>query len=1229
MASDAEFVHLHVHSQYSMLDSALRIPDLVERAKRFRMPAVALTDHHNMFGAARFYKACDKAGVKPILGSEVNICADRTDPSRREAHHLVLLAASQEGLRNLVRLVSLGWVEGMSGERPRIDFALLSEHRRGLVGLSACLGGYAAQQILQLGEQAGREALGKLRDCLEPGAFYVEIQDHGFDEQKALNQILIALADDMELPLLASNDVHFLERRHAYAQTVLHCIAEGCTLREMEQSHHGSSEMYFKSPSEMRSVFGRKSRLLSRTMEVAERCAGMATPLAEKPALPRFPVPEGMDDKSYFRELAEQGLQERFNEFVASGKKADIDLYRDRLQMECDVICSMGYEGYYLIVQDFINWARKRGIPVGPGRGSGAGSLVAYTMRITDLDPIPYGLLFERFLNPERVSMPDFDLDFCMERRDEVIRYVRNKYGNTSVGQIATFHLLKSRSVVRDAGRVMGMAPAEAGRIAALVPEPVQGKSVPVAEALVKEPRLKSLYDENEQVRDLLDTAISLEDLTRHAGMHAAGVVISDGDLWDHVPVFCPEPGLYVTQYPKDDVEAAGLVKFDFLGLKTLTVLDIAVRLINRRPDRAEEPLGLDRIRLDDKATYALLQSGETTNVFQLESSGMQSLMKQLKPDCFEDIVALVALYRPGPLGSGMIEDFVAGKRGRAVVKYPHPSLEGILKETFGVMVYQEQVMQAAQEMAGFSLGSADLLRRAMGKKNPTEMARQKVAFVNGAIGKGHAAEDAQRVFDLMDKFAMYGFNKSHSAAYALIAYQCAYLKAHYPVEFLCSTLTADKDKIDKVVRTMAEARALGVTVLPPDVNESEVDFTVVYDHGPRRGAAARPDQPVAMGGRVRDSMNPKIRFGLGAVKGVGAAALEAIFEARSGGAAALPGEEDPNKQPFTDLFDFTSRVDLRRVNKSVIEALVQCGAMDGMHQPTGIGRDRAWAAVEAAVEQGRRMSQSRSTGQTDMFDMLTAPAADTNRPASASFFPRPKETWSRHEQLRREKNTLGFYISGHPLDDYRAESARFCDANTENVRKLKENTRACVAGVIEEYRERTTRNNDRMAFFALDDPGGRLEVLVRPEKLEKLRERIRQIVESDTPVLATGAVKFEREREGFGAGPPEDYGNGGETPASAKLLLDDLCPLMEALRERTRSVRVTLRVEAVNSERLTALRRVLEAHPGSCPVTIELRSSSDHWSVTLGARELLVDPSAAMIFSLEQLFGEKVFELR
>lgn len=1223
--ADATFVHLHVHSQFSLLDSALRIPDLVKRAEHFGMPAVALTDHHNMFGAVRFFKECEKAGIKAILGSEVNICGDRMDGARRDAHHLVLLAGSQEGFRNLVRLVSRGWVEGMAGDTPRIDFELLAAHRQGLVGLSACLGGYVAQQILQKGEAAGREALGTLRDCLEPGAFYVEIQDHGFDEQKALNEILTPLAKELGLPMVASNDVHFLERRHAYAQTVLHCIAEGCTLQELEQSHHGSSEMYFKSAREMQSLFGSESPLLSRTLEIAERCAGAATPLVEKPVLPRFPVPEGMDEKSYFRELAEQGLQERFNEFVAAGKKADIDLYRERLQMECDVICNMGYEGYYLIVQDFINWARKRGIPVGPGRGSGAGSLVAYTMRITDLDPIPYGLLFERFLNPERVSMPDFDLDFCMERRDEVIRYVRNKYGANSVGQIATFHLLKSRSVVRDAGRVMGMTAQEAGRIAALVPEPVQGKSVSVAEALEQEPRLKSQYEENEQIRDLLDTAMSLEDLTRHAGMHAAGVVIGQGDLWDQVPVFCPEPGLFVTQYSKDDVEAAGLVKFDFLGLKTLTVIDIAVRLINRRPDRAGSPLALDRIPLDDPATYALLQSGETTNVFQLESSGMQNLMKDLKPDRFEDVIALVALYRPGPMN--LIPDFVAGKRGRTAIKYPHPSLECILKETFGVMVYQEQVMQAAREMAGFSLGAADLLRRAMGKKDVTEMARHKVAFVNGAIGQGYRADEARRVFDLMDKFAHYGFNKSHSAAYALIAYQCAYLKAHYPVEFLCSTLTADKDKTEKVVRTMAEARALGVTVLPPDVNESEVDFTVVYDPQPRRAAGSREDLPVAQGGRVRDSLNPKIRFGLGAVKGVGTAALEAVFEARSGPPAPGASEESQNKQPFTDLFDFTSRVDLRRVNKSVIEALVQCGAMDAMHQPQGIGRDRAFAAVEAAVEQGRRMSQSRSTGQTDMFAMLTAPAGESGQPASASFFPRPQRPWSRHELLRREKNTLGFYISGHPLDDYRAESARFCDADSESVSGLRENARACIAGVIEEYRERTTRGSDRMAFFALDDPRGRLEVIVRPDKLEKLRERIQQIVKNDTPVLATGTVKFEREREGFGPGPPEEYN--GDTPANAKLMLDDVSFLLEALRTRTRSVRVTLKVESADREKLSALRRVLEEHPGNCPVTIELRSAVDHWSVTLGARELLVDPSAAMISSLEQLFGEKVLELR
>jgi DNA polymerase-3 subunit alpha len=777
----AEFVHLHVHSQYSMLDGAIRIDPLAKWAKANKMRAIALTDHGNMFGAMQFNRACRQHGVLPILGAELSIAETKGGP----AHHLLLLARSDDGYRSLIRLVSHAWVAGTQGGGPPvIDFGTLSECRKGLVGLSACLGGYLAQQILLRGKAEGRSALAKLRDCFEDDAFFVELQDHGFIEQKPLNQILVELAKELGTPLVASNDCHYPEQKDARAQLILQCIAGGRQVADMERSHHRSTELFLKTAEEMKQRFSHLPEAIENTLRVAEMCAGAVDPV-RAPVMPTFPVPGGLDEPTYFRQLAEEGLARRFSEFNEVQKAVDEALYRQRLLEEWDLICSRGFASYFLVVQDFVNHAIRKGIPVGPGRGSGAGSLVAYALRITDLDPIAYGLLFERFLNPERVSMPDFDIDFCMDRRDEVIDYVREKYGDTSVGQIATFHALKSRSVVRDVARVMGLSPQEAGRIAGLIPEPVLGKSVPIAEALKKEPRLKRTYEEDARVHELIDNAQTLEDLTRHAGMHAAGVVISKGPLWEHVPVFCPEPGILVTQYDKDDVEAAGLVKFDFLGLRTLTVIDIASRLIERRPDHDGEAFRIDRIPLNDPATFALLRSGETTNVFQLESSGMQSLFKQLKPDSLEDVIAAVALYRPGPLGSGMVEDFVQRKHGRVPIRYPHPSLEPILKETYGVLVYQEQVMQVAREMAGYSLGAADVLRRAMGKKKPEEMAKQKAAFITGAIDKGFEPQDAERVFELMSFFAGYGFNKSHSAAYALLTYQTAFLKANYPVEYL------------------------------------------------------------------------------------------------------------------------------------------------------------------------------------------------------------------------------------------------------------------------------------------------------------------------------------------------------------------------------------------------------------------------------------------------------------
>ena len=810
----------------------------------------------------------------------------------------------------------------------------LASRSKGLVGLTGCMGGLVAQAVLEEGEVRGRETLAALRGALEPGNLYVELQDHGLPEQPVLNGILAKLAADLALPLVATNDVHYAERADAEAHLYLSCIKTGRSLEEARERHHGSSEMYLKSPAEMAQLFSAYPQAVRATLEIAEKCQ-TSLKLGE-PMLPSFKVPEGYDTPGYFRHVAREGLTRRLDELEAQGKRADRRAYAERLETELDVIAGMNFAGYFLIVWDFIRYAKDAGVPVGPGRGSGAGSIVAYAMRITDLDPIPYNLLFERFLNPERVSMPDFDIDFCMDRRDQVIAYVQSKYGETSVGQIATFAELKSKSVVKDVARCMGITAVEAQQIANLIPRKTPAETYTIAEALEVEPKLKAMYDREPRIKELLDQARKLEGLTRHAGKHAAGIVISEGPLWDHVPVFRAESakaaaaatgpadgGVLVTQYYKDDVELAGLVKFDFLGLKTLTVLDIAARLVNSRPDfvREGKTLDLARIPMDDAATYKLLASGETKGVFQLESSGMQQLFKDLRPDGFEDVIAAVALYRPGPLGSGMVEDFVNRKHGRAAIASLHPLVDTLLAPTYGVIVYQEQVMQIAQRLAGYTLGCADLLRRAMGKKKPEEMAKQKSVFVGGATAKGVTESEAERIFGLLEYFAGYGFNKSHSAAYALITYQTAWLKAHYPVELLCAILTSDKERIEKVVRTIADARAMGMTVLPPDVNESGTDFKVVYTH-PEGG------KPVRRGDRIRDALGPQIRFGLGAVRGLGGAALEAVFEARRDGR-------------FRDLFDLAARIDAKRVTKGVFEALVQCGAFDTTLQERGVSRAR------------------------------------------------------------------------------------------------------------------------------------------------------------------------------------------------------------------------------------------------------------------------------------------------
>jgi DNA polymerase-3 subunit alpha len=1200
----AEFVHLHVHSEYSMLDGAVRLKALAKRVKELGQKAVALTDHGNMHGTLQFVNACKDQGVEPIVGCEVNLVSgSRKDHSARPHGHLVLLAENMTGYKNLARIVSLGWVDGLTNGTPRVDLEALEQNKEGVIALTGCMGGWVAQEALLRGDDGARKNLAILRDVMGPERLFCELQDHGFIENGPVNEILVAAAKDLGIPLVASNDCHFLERKDSRAQLVLTCIGAGRTLAEMERAHHGSSEMFLKSSEEMVELFRDFPEAIKNTLSITERCAKGKVSPKSKPQLPRFTVPEGNTEGDWLRKLAHEGLVARYAEIKKAGREPDTKEYEERLEFELGTILQMGFPGYFLIVQDFINWAKAQSIPVGPGRGSGAGSLVAYSLRITDLDPIHNALLFERFLNPERVSMPDFDVDFCMDKRDRVIEYVKQKYGASSVGQIATFHQLKSKSVVKDVGRALGMQPVDTARIASMVPDPVQGKTVSIAEAMQQEAKLKAAYNDDPQIHELLDTGMALEDLNRHAGMHAAGIVISEGPLWDHVPVFCPEEGVYVTQYHKDDVEYAGLVKFDFLGLKTLTVIDIAVRLIDRRPDR-KDALDLATLPLDDAATYSLLASGETTNVFQLESSGMQGLFKKLRPDSFEDIVAAVALYRPGPLGTGMVDDFVQRKHGRIKVAYPDACLEPILKNTYGVIVYQEQVMEIARVMAGYSLGGADLLRRAMGKKKAEEMEKQRSIFVEGATKNAHMAEKAGSIFDLVSEFAGYGFNKSHSAAYALITYQTAYLKAHFPVEFVCATLTADKDKTEKVVRTVAEARSMGITVLPPDVNESDIDFAVVYDpkeHAP----GARPGRPVSLGGTLRDKAQPRIRFGLGGVKGIGQSALDAIFEARS---------TEGKKDNFRDLFDFTARVDLRRVNKGVVEALVQSGAFDSAHEPIGVSRAQAFSAIETALERGKRVAQERASGQTSLFGLLDASARESVEKTSGAAFPQATP-WDLKELLARERTALGFYVSGHPLDRYKEEITRFCNATTASLPEMTEGADVRVGGTVEGYRQRPTKSGGRIAFFSLEDAKGRVEVVVRDRQIDAAREAI----ESGEPVYVEATLRFEED-------PNRDPDS--DAAKEPKLILDSARSLAAVLREKTRSVRVRIYVEKVDGKKLRALRDTLKVHPGPCPVALELRSV-ERWTVSVPDTGITVEPSEALLANLERLFGEKIVELR
>jgi DNA polymerase-3 subunit alpha len=1176
MSSPAEFVHLHLHSQYSLLDGAVRLDDLFDQVKSLGMNAVAVTDHGNMFGAIDFYIRAIAKQIKPILGAEVYVArGDRRDRSQRQSDHLILLARNDEGYHNLKYLVSMGYVEGFY-YRPRIDKELLAKHSAGLIGATACLGGEVAKAFTGGGYQRALEAAKSLNALFEPGHFFLEVQNNGYAGQIEYNDALRKIGQEIDLPLLASNDVHYLSPEDAKAHKVLMCIQKGLTLDDPRtQSQHYTDELYLRSADEMRGVMQHFPDAVANTLKVAEMCQEVVP--TGPVSLPDFDVPAGVTLDDHLRRAAHAGLNARLEEFAAAGKVVDRAAYRKRLDGELDVICGMGYAGYFLIVHDFIGHARGEGIPVGPGRGSGAGSLVAFSLKITNLDPIPLGLLFERFLTDERVSMPDFDIDFCKDRREQVIAYVVDKYGKDNVGQIATFHALKSRSAVRDVGRVMGMSYGDVDRIARLVPE---GPGVTLPSALEREPRLKELRRKDNKVDELLTYASRLENLNRHAGIHAAGVVISNKPLWEYVPVFKggdrDQVANLVSQFDMKFVEKAGLIKFDFLGLKTLTVIDTAIKLIDQRPDRTDH-LDIDQLPIDDPAVYDLISSGNTWGVFQLESRGFQELLRKLRPDCFEDIVAAVALYRPGPLEGGMVEQFIECKHGHRQISYLHPKLESILKETYGVIVYQEQVMQAAQILAGYSLGKADVMRRAMGKKDPEEMSAQRLTFVSGAEQRGIDPGKANEIFDLIDKFAGYGFNKSHSAAYAMVTFQTAWLKSHFPPEFTAALLTCDREDTEKVARYIRAARGMGVEVLPPDINRSAKEFSVLYPGG--------------------DHSQPSILFGLGAIKGVGSAALSAILEAREEG-------------PFEDVFDFTCRVDLLKVNKAVIESLVRAGAFDSMTAHLEVNRGRIFGVLDRALEMGRSAQRDREVGQTNLFGALAPaplPGADAPAIERAAYDDCPP--WDERTLLAAEKNAIGFYMSGHPMERHGAEAARLSSCNTETVGYKLRGEKVTLAGMVMDLNERTTRAGKRLAIFALEDLQGRVEIVAYSEKLDEFGDLLR----GDDPVFVAGTVRV-------------DDRDDSETRS---VILEEALPLGEVRARRTREVHLHLDASSFSRQSVAALKAELAQHPGRCNAYLEVVIPDRSVTTIDLPEEYRLAPSDELIEALDGFAGIKRVEFR
>lgn len=1137
----SSFIHLHTHTEYSLVDSLISVDSLVQAAKQQAMPALAITDHANLFAAIKFYQAAIKAGIKPILGADLWI---ENPKDSKKPFMLTLLCQNKLGYHHLIQLIAKSYCEGQQSGRPLVQYSWITTYQGGLIALSGGQNGDIGQALIHQQWKVAEQRLAHWKNVF-PDRFYMTVSKIGQDNEAHYLTAIIELAKATQIPIVATNEVCFLRTEDFEAHEVRVCIHAGYTLNDESRPKHYTPQQYFRSIQEMQTLFADFPEALQNTIEIAKRCNVILD--LDKIYLPAFPVPAGLSAEDY---LSQQSLA-NLNTYLAKNQVCAEKhaTYQTRLQTELAVINSMGFAGYFLIVADFISWAKSNKIFVGPGRGSGSGSLVAFVLGITSLDPLVYDLLFERFLNPERISMPDFDIDFCMDNRDRVIDYVSQKYGSESVAQIITFGTMAAKAVVRDVGRVLGHPYGFVDKIAKLIPFEL---GITLDKALSQEEQLRKLYESDEEVKNLIDVAKKLEGLVKNAGKHAGGLVIAPSALTDFAPLYCEAEDSRVTQFDKDDIEKVGLVKFDFLGLRTLTIIDWTLQTVNQKRQTQNLPeLSIEALLLNDEPTFNTLRACATTAVFQLESRGMKDLVKRVQPGCFEEIIPLVALFRPGPLQSGMVDDFIDRKHGRTPIAYLHPSLAPILKPTYGVILYQEQVMQIAQELANYTLGEADILRRAMGKKKPEEMAKQRAKFVEGAKKNQIKEALAEQIFHLMENFAGYGFNKSHAAAYALLTYQTAWLKTHYPAEFMAAVLSSDMDKTDKIVRFYRECKALQLTILPPDVNQSMYNFTV--------------------------NAKNEILYGLGAIKGVGAAAVENIIINRQ-------------KKAYQDLFDFCTRVDLRKVNKRTIEALIQAGSMDAL----GPHRATLLVSLEKAMDYAEQTATKTRSRMVDLFTQAVS------TPINLWV---ETEKWSTTDQIAREKAQLGLYFSGHPLDFYQAELSALNIMPIANLQFDRDRS-ITIAGIIAQTRFTQNKRGQTIAFITLEDTTGYLDLAIFSEVLETSREWIVK----DQRVIIEGALSVDA--------------SGGYRINTHRLFS------IEKMREQTLK-RIVIQVdEQRQPAMIDDLKTLLMQHLGGpCPIWLEYATPLAIAKISL-SKNWCIKPTDQFLQDLQKLWNEKAITL-